>query len=134
MGSWHRVSDSDVWRTFSEAPFYIVIDALVVTSRTSINALALNARLPTMHGNRESVAAGGLISYGPNFPELWRRSADYMDKILRGAKPADIPIERPAKFDLVINSRLRRRKVFTLAATTALPRRRGDRMMSPRGT
>ncbi len=56
-----------------------------------------------MHGNRESVAAGGLISYGPNFPELWRRSADYIDKILRGAKPADIPVEQPTKFDLVIN-------------------------------
>ena len=82
---------------------YIVIDALVVTSRASINALALNARLPTMHGNRESVAAGGLISYGPNFPELWRRSADYIDKILRGAKPADIPVEQPTKFDLVVN-------------------------------
>jgi ABC-type uncharacterized transport system substrate-binding protein len=82
---------------------YIVIDALVVTNSASINALALNARLPTMHGNRESVEAGGLISYGPNFPELWRRGADYIDKILRGAKPADIPVEQPAKFDLVIN-------------------------------
>ena len=56
-----------------------------------------------MHGGRESVAAGGLISYGPNFPELWRRAAAYIDKILRGAKPADIPVEQPAKFDLVIN-------------------------------
>src|SRR5258706_15401837 len=82
---------------------YIVIDGLVVTSRASINALALNARLPTMHGNRESVAAGGLVSYGPNFPDLWRRSADYIDKILRGAKPADIPVEQPTKFDLVVN-------------------------------
>src|SRR5258706_12781728 len=82
---------------------YIVIDGLVVTSRASIKALAFNARLPTMHGRRESVAAGGLISYGPNFPELWRRSADYIDKILRGAKPADIPVEQPTKFDLVIN-------------------------------
>jgi putative tryptophan/tyrosine transport system substrate-binding protein len=82
---------------------YIVIDALVFTSRASINALALNARLPTMTGNRESIEAGGLISYGPNFPELWRRAADYIDKILRGAKPADIPVEQPAKFDLVIN-------------------------------
>ena len=82
---------------------YIVIDGLVVTSRGSINTLALNARLPTMHGNRESVDAGGLISYGPNFPELWRRSADYIDKILRGGKPADIPVEQPTKFDVVIN-------------------------------
>jgi putative ABC transport system substrate-binding protein len=82
---------------------YIVIDGLVVTNRASINTLALSARLPTMHGNRESVDAGGLISYGPNFPELWRRSADYIDKILRGATPADIPVEQPTKFDLVIN-------------------------------
>jgi putative ABC transport system substrate-binding protein len=82
---------------------YIVIDALVSTNRASINALALNARMPTMHGIRESVEAGGLISYGPNFPELWRRSAEYIDKILRGARPADIPVEQPTKFDLVIN-------------------------------
>jgi hypothetical protein len=90
---------------------YIVIDALVFTNRASINALALNARMPTMHGLRESVQAGGLISYGPNFPELWRRSADYIDKILRGAKPADIPVEQPTKFDLVSISRSRRRSV-----------------------
>ena len=82
---------------------YIVIDALVFTNRAGINALALNARLPTMSGNRESIAAGGLISYGPNFPELFRRAADYIDKILRGTRPADIPVEQPAKFDLVVN-------------------------------
>src|SRR5258708_22905779 len=82
---------------------YIVIDAMLFTKRASINALALNARLPTMSGNRESITAGGLISYGPNFRELFRRAADYIDKILRGAKPADIPVEQPAKFDLVIN-------------------------------
>ena len=82
---------------------YIVIDALVFTNRAGINALALNARLPTMSGNRESIEAGGLISYGPNFPELFRRAADYIDKILRGTRPADIPVEQPAKFDLVVN-------------------------------
>jgi putative ABC transport system substrate-binding protein len=65
--------------------------------------LALGARLPTMHGNREHVEAGGLMSYGPNFPDLYRRAADYLDKILRGAKPADLPVEQPTKFDLVIN-------------------------------
>ena len=81
---------------------YIVI-LLVLTSRASINALALNARLPTMHAFRESVEAGGLISYGPNSPELRRRSGDYIDKILRGAKPADIPVEQPTKLDLVNN-------------------------------
>jgi putative tryptophan/tyrosine transport system substrate-binding protein len=82
---------------------YTAIDAIVNTNRIQINSLALGARLPTMHGGREFVEAGGLISYGPNFPELFRRAADYIDKILRGAKPADIPVEQPAKFDLVIN-------------------------------
>jgi putative ABC transport system substrate-binding protein len=65
--------------------------------------LAVAARLPTMHGTREVVEAGGLMSYGPNFTDLFRRAANYVDKILRGTKPADIPVERPTKFDLVIN-------------------------------
>jgi ABC-type uncharacterized transport system substrate-binding protein len=56
-----------------------------------------------MHGFREAVEAGGLISYGANFPDLFRRSADYGDKILRGAKPGEIPVEQPTKFDLVVN-------------------------------
>jgi putative ABC transport system substrate-binding protein len=65
--------------------------------------LALSARLPTMYGFREHVEAGGLMSYGANFPNLLRRGADYVDKILRGAKPGDIPVEQPTKFDLVVN-------------------------------
>jgi len=65
--------------------------------------LALAARLPMMHGVREFVEAGGLMAYGPNFPDLWRRAGDLVDKILRGAKPADIPVEQPTKFDLIIN-------------------------------
>jgi putative ABC transport system substrate-binding protein len=56
-----------------------------------------------MHGNRENVDAGGLVSYGPNFPALFRRGAEYVDKVLRGAKPADLPVEQPTKFDLVIS-------------------------------
>jgi putative ABC transport system substrate-binding protein len=59
--------------------------------------------LPTIHGNREHVEAGGLISYGANYPDLFRRAGDYVDKILRAAKPADIPVEQPTKFDLVLN-------------------------------
>ena len=82
---------------------YVVNDALTVTNRIRINTLALAARLPTMHGTREVVEAGGLMSYGPNFTDLFRRAANYVDKILRGTKPADIPVERPTKFDLVIN-------------------------------
>jgi putative ABC transport system substrate-binding protein len=65
--------------------------------------LALGVRLPTIHGFREFVEAGGLMSYGPNFPHLHRRAADYVDKILRGAKPADLPVEQPTKFDLIVN-------------------------------
>jgi putative tryptophan/tyrosine transport system substrate-binding protein len=103
---------------------YIVIDALVVINRVTINTLALNARLPTMHAFRESVEAGGLISYGPNFPELWRRSAEYIDKILRGAKPADIPVEQPTKFDLVIN--LKTAKAFGLTVPPPLLARADD--------
>jgi putative ABC transport system substrate-binding protein len=65
--------------------------------------LALGARLPTMSSVREYVQAGSLMSYGPNFPDLWRRAAELVDKILRGAKPTNIPVEQPTKFDLVIN-------------------------------
>jgi putative tryptophan/tyrosine transport system substrate-binding protein len=65
--------------------------------------LALAARLPTSYANREAVEAGGLMSYGPNQADLYRRAGDYVDKILRGAKPGDIPVEQPRKFDLVIN-------------------------------
>ena len=68
-----------------------------------INTFALAARLPTMHPQREFVEAGGLMSYGANFPDLNRRAADYVDKILRGAKAGDIPVEQPTKFDLVVN-------------------------------
>jgi ABC-type uncharacterized transport system substrate-binding protein len=76
---------------------------LLNTNRLQINTLALAARLPTMHTFRALVESGGLMFYGPNFQHLSRRAADYVDKILRGAKPADIPVEQPTKFDLVIN-------------------------------
>ena len=82
---------------------YVPPDTLVNTYRIRINTLALGARLPTMHGFREYVETGGLMSYGANFPNLFRRAADFVDKILHGAKPADIPVEQPTKFDLIIN-------------------------------
>ena len=82
---------------------YVCVDPLVNTHRIRINTLALAARLPTMHGLREYVEAGGLMSYGPNLPDLLRRAADYVDKILRGAKPGEIPVEQPTRFDLIIN-------------------------------
>jgi putative ABC transport system substrate-binding protein len=82
---------------------YIVTDQVVTFNRVRINTLALAARLPTMHGFREYVEAGGLISYGASFPDLFRRSADFVDKILRGSKPADMPVQQPTKFELVVN-------------------------------
>jgi putative ABC transport system substrate-binding protein len=82
---------------------YVCTDPLVNTHRVRVNTLALAARLPTMHFFREYVEAGGLMSYGPNLPDLFRRAADFVDKILRGAKPGDIPVEQPTKFDLIIN-------------------------------
>jgi putative ABC transport system substrate-binding protein len=82
---------------------YVAPDPLVNSNRVAIHTLSLAARLPTMHGVRDYVEAGGLMSYGPNIADLYRRGADYVDKILRGAKPADLPVEQPTKFDLVIN-------------------------------
>ena len=82
---------------------YVVGDPLVNLNRVHINTFALVARLPTMNVQREYVEAGGLMSYGPDYVDLNRRAADYVDRILRGAKPADLPIEQPTKFDLVIN-------------------------------
>jgi ABC-type uncharacterized transport system substrate-binding protein len=82
---------------------YVINDPLVNTNRVRIIISALGARLPTMHGSREHVEAGGLMSFGPNYPDLFRRTADYVNKILRGAKPGDIPVEQPTKFDLVVN-------------------------------
>jgi ABC-type uncharacterized transport system substrate-binding protein len=82
---------------------YVAGDPLVTTNRNRIAILAVGVRLPTMHGNRENVDAGGLISYGPNLADLHRRAGDFVDKILRGTKPGDIPVEQPTKFDLVVN-------------------------------
>ena len=82
---------------------YVCPDATMNANHARVNTLALGARLPTMHGVREYVEAGGLMSYGPSLPDLYRRAAGYVDKILRGAKPADLPVEQPTKFDLVIN-------------------------------
>lgn len=82
---------------------YVITEPLANTNRVRINTLANVERLPTIYGERANVEAGGLMSYGANFPELFRRAADLVDKILRGAKPGDIPVEQPTKFDLTIN-------------------------------
>jgi putative ABC transport system substrate-binding protein len=82
---------------------YVVGDPLIVANRVRINTLAAVSRLPAIYNQRVHVEAGGLISYGPDNLDLFRRAADLVDKILRGAKPADLPVEQPTKFELVIN-------------------------------
>jgi hypothetical protein len=107
----HRVEDSagSGYRTYlqgtqgSRGGSYIVGESLTSANQLRINSFALAARLPSLNPNRERLETGGLVSYGPNFPSLYRRAGDFVDKILRGAKPADIPVEQPTKFDFVIN-------------------------------
>jgi putative ABC transport system substrate-binding protein len=89
-------------RERAEAVF-VVLAPLTYAERKNIGALALKHRLPTMHGSSEFVDAGGLVSYGPSYADLHRRAAIYVDRILKGAKPGDLPIEEPTKFDLVLN-------------------------------
>src|SRR5262249_13062797 len=96
---------------------YVCGDALVFTNRVAIKTLALDARLPAIYGQRDYVEAGGLISYGPNFSDLFRRAAELVDKILRGAKPADIPVEQPTRFDLVINLKAAKELGLTIPPT-----------------
>jgi putative ABC transport system substrate-binding protein len=97
---------------------YACADALISANASRINALALTARLPTMFYAREYLEGGGLISYGPNVPHLFRRSADFVDKILRGAKPGDIPVEQPTTLELILN--LKAAKALGLALSPTL--------------
>jgi putative ABC transport system substrate-binding protein len=92
----------DALRGRAEA-LYVCSSPLLTTNRIRVNNLALGIRVPTMYGFRDDIEAGGLMSYGPNLPSLFRRAADYVDKILRGAKPGDLPVEQPTKFDFIIN-------------------------------
>jgi ABC-type uncharacterized transport system substrate-binding protein len=82
---------------------YVASDAFISANRTRIITFALSQRLPTIFSYRDYAQAGGLMSYGPNFADLYRRAADIVDKILRGTKPRDIPVEQPTKFEFVIN-------------------------------
>jgi putative ABC transport system substrate-binding protein len=97
---------------------YVVADPLINLNRVRIQTLAMAMRLPAIYNSREFVEAGGLMSYGPDFPDMWRRTADLTDKILRGAKPVDIPVEQPTKFDLAIN--LTTARALGLAPATPL--------------
>ena len=97
---------------------YVVPVPLLFVNRARINNLALAGRLPTLHGVSEYVEAGGLVSYGPDWPRMWSRAADFVDKILRGAKPADMPVEQPTEFELVIN--MKTAKALSLAVPHSL--------------
>ena len=85
---------------------YVVGDPLIADNQIQINTLALAARLPTMHGSRSYIASGGLMSYGPNYSDLFRRAGDYVDKILKGTKPADLPVELPTRIELIVNLKI----------------------------
>jgi putative tryptophan/tyrosine transport system substrate-binding protein len=96
---------------------YVATDPLMFNNRFEINALAQTQLLPTIYGSREYVDAGALMSYGPNWADLFRHAAGQVDKILRGAKPADIPVEQPTKFDLVVNAKTARALGIELPAS-----------------
>jgi putative tryptophan/tyrosine transport system substrate-binding protein len=87
------------------------------TNRIKINALALDARLPTISGTREYAEAGGLMSYGANFTDLFRRAGDLVDKILRGANAGDLPVQQPTKFDLIVNLKTAKALGLTMPPT-----------------
>jgi putative ABC transport system substrate-binding protein len=101
----------------ADALYVCGFDPLVITNRVRINALALAARLPAIFGEQIYVEAGGLMSYGPDIPDLFRRASEFVDKILRGAKPGDLPVEQPTKFDLVINLKTARALSLTVPPT-----------------
>jgi putative tryptophan/tyrosine transport system substrate-binding protein len=96
---------------------YVCSDALTIGNRAEIATLALAARVPTINGPREFAEAGGLIAYGANIPDLFRRAAEYVDKILRGTKPADLPVEQPVKFDLIVNQKTAKALGITVPPT-----------------
>jgi putative tryptophan/tyrosine transport system substrate-binding protein len=114
----------DISRAFETASqvkadaLYVCSDPLTSTNRGRIYAAAQSARLPSVSSEKDHIDAGALVSYGPNFPDLFRRASEYVDKILRGAKPSDLPVEQPTKFELVIN--LRTARVLGLTVPPAL--------------
>jgi putative tryptophan/tyrosine transport system substrate-binding protein len=96
---------------------YVVSDALVSANRSRIITFALSKRLPTIFNTRDFVQAGALMSYGPNYLALFRRTADYVDKILRGSKPGDLPVEQPTKFEFVVSLKTAKALGLTIPPT-----------------
>jgi putative ABC transport system substrate-binding protein len=123
---------ADFDRAFSEArgaSAVIQLDDVIFTShRRQVVEVAAHYRLPTMYGFKEFVDAGGLMAYGPDYPDLYRRAATYVDKIFKGAKPADLPIEQPTKFELVINLKTAKLLGLTIPRSLLL---RADQVIDP---
>jgi putative ABC transport system substrate-binding protein len=110
----------DIWPAIaalngSAGALYPCADSLISANHARINAFALPIQLPTLHYTRDHVEPDGLMSYGPNYSDLFRRAADLVDKILRGAKPADIPVEQPTRFELVINVKVAKALGLTIS-------------------
>jgi putative ABC transport system substrate-binding protein len=95
-------------------------DPLTLDQRARIAELAMRHRLPTMHFFREAVEAGGLLGFGPDLPHIWRNVGKYVDKILKGAKPGDIPVEQPTKYELVVNLKTAKALGLTIPPTILL--------------
>jgi putative ABC transport system substrate-binding protein len=98
----------------------VLLEPLFMSLRTRLVGLTLKSRLPAMYGFREDAEAGALLAYGPNFPDLFRRAATYVDKILNGAKPGELPVEQPTKFELVLNLKTTKALGLTMPATLLL--------------
>jgi ABC transporter substrate binding protein len=106
----------------------VFTESLTIALREQIGYFALANRLPMISALREFAEVGGLATYGTSRPDLWRRSASYVDKIVRGAKPADLPVQQPTRFELVINLKGREGHRPRYCADHACTRRRGDRV------
>jgi putative ABC transport system substrate-binding protein len=96
---------------------FVVADALLVSEAAQIAKLSLKYQLPSMHQVRAEAEAGGLMSYGPDITDLYRRAATYVDAIIKGAKPADLPVQQPTKFELVLNLTTARALGLTISPT-----------------
>ena len=108
---------SKIQRAHAQA-IYVIEDGVFLGNAETINRLASKARLPAIFAQRRVVIEGGLMSYGPSFADLFRRSAGYVDKILNGTKPGDLPVEQPTKFEFVVN--LKTAKVLGLTILPAM--------------
>ena len=125
VGRFEVASEQDVDRIFADIKrgsdaVMVVASNFTVAHRPRMTELAIRHRLPTMHDYGLFVEAGGLASYGPKFPDLYRRAAQFVDRILKGAKPADLPVEQPTKFELVINMRTAKALGLTIPPTLLL--------------